>query len=119
MRCITFTRGRIYLSEGGVRGLCHLCRGRDTPIPESWGICFGKQQGNTVEAPAGGHSATRSDRSQYGPFQGGCCYEILREGMALFSFLLDTVNSQRVVRATAGPASWGGQAEVGTATIVH
>lgn len=37
----------------------------------------------------------------------------------LSSFPLYTVNSQRVVRATAGPASRGGQAEVGAATIVH
>lgn len=35
------------------------------------------------------------------------------------SFPLDAVNSQGVVRATAGPASGGGQAEVGAATIVH
>lgn len=35
------------------------------------------------------------------------------------SFPLDTVDPQRVVRATAGPASGGGQAKVGAATIVH
>lgn len=43
-----------------------------------------------------------------------------RENEALLSsFPLDAVNSQSVVRATAGPASRCGQAEVGTATIVH
>lgn len=35
------------------------------------------------------------------------------------SFPLDAVNSLGVVRATAGPASGGSQAEVGAATVVH
>lgn len=101
-------------------GACVICVGVEThPFQNLGAYVLGNNQGNTVKAQAGGHSATRSDSSQSGPFQGGCCYKILREGTALFSFLLDTVNSQRVVRATAGPASWGGQAEVGTATIVH
>lgn len=37
----------------------------------------------------------------------------------LSSFPLNTVHSHGVVRATAGPATWSGQAEVSAAAVVH
>lgn len=86
---------------------------------------MGNSEGNAVGAQAGldlglvaiqppGQTVFSLD-----PFKKGAAVKYFGEHIRNSSFLLDTVNSQGVVRATAGPASWGGQAEVGAATIVH
>lgn len=86
---------------------------------------MGNSEGNAVGAQAGldlglvaiqppGQTVFSLD-----PFKKGAAVKYFGDHTRNSSFLLDTVNSQGVVRATAGPASWGGQAEVRAATIVH
>ena len=75
--------GLYKLVRGLGSGRLSLCRNRGFRIPEAEGMCFGERWGQCcwgsgwVGPGPGGHSATRSDSFQSGPFQEGCCCEIL------------------------------------------